>query len=31
MLEILTRLTESLALDEAVEGNGSDLAPALAS
>ena len=31
MLEILARLTEGLALDEAVGGNGSDLEPALAS
>jgi len=31
MLEILTRLTESLELSDAVEGDGSDLEPALAS
>ncbi len=31
MLEILTRLTESLGLDDAVEGAGSDMRPVLAS
>jgi len=31
MVEILTRLTESLELSNAIDGDGSDLAPLLAS